>query len=99
MWTLLIISVGVSFFLRGAASLLAGESGRTYVREGYETQLYTFWNESITITDYQVVIIVTTVGVLLALALFLKFSKLGKAIRAVSDNAQLAAVVGIDVKK
>nr|MCU0262038.1 branched-chain amino acid ABC transporter permease [Ilumatobacteraceae bacterium] len=43
--------------------------------------------------------IVISAGVLVSVALALKYTKIGKAMRAVSDNPDLAASTGIDVNK
>ena len=51
------------------------------------------------ITPLQVVIIVSALVLLLALYLFMKKTKLGKAMRAVADNKDVAEIMGISSKK
>jgi branched-chain amino acid transport system permease protein len=51
------------------------------------------------ITPLQVVIIFSALILLLLLYLFMKHTKLGKAMRAVSDNKDVAEIVGISSKK
>lgn len=98
-WTLLITSIGVALMVRAVVLLVAGGRSRNYAREGYETTVYSFLDDRMLITDYQIVILLSTLAVLVALALFLKYSKTGKAIRAVSDNMQVASILGIPVKQ
>ncbi len=51
------------------------------------------------ITPLQLVIIGVSVTIFLLLGAFLKYSKLGKAMRAVSDNKEVAEIVGIAANK
>jgi branched-subunit amino acid ABC-type transport system permease component len=98
-WTLLITSIGVGLLLRSIVLMINGGFSRNYARGGYETEVYSLWDDAIRITDYQIVLLVCTLGVLIGMALFLKYSKTGKAIRAVSDNMQMASILGIPVKR
>lgn len=98
-WTLLITSIGVSLFIQSAMLMIATGRSRSYLREGYETQVYQWFDGRMVITNYQILIILSTIAILIGLSAFLKYSKTGKAIRAVSDNMHAAAILGIDVKK
>lgn len=98
-WTLLITSVGVSLLLRAVVLLIATGKSRNYAREGYETVSYNFFDGKILITDYQLFTVAATFTILIGLAIFLKHSRTGKAMRAVSDNMQVASILGIPVKK
>jgi branched-chain amino acid transport system permease protein len=96
-WTLLIISVGVGMTLKFSTQLVAGSQARNFVRGSYDPQVFHLLEDRIIITVNQIVILVATALILLGLIAFMKYSRLGKAIRAVSDNAELASVVGIRV--
>ncbi|MDP2624994.1 MAG: branched-chain amino acid ABC transporter permease [Candidatus Peregrinibacteria bacterium] len=98
-WTLLITSIGVSLFIKSTMLLVATGKSRSYLRDDYETDVYELWGGKMVITDYQLVILGTTIAVLIGMALFMKYTKTGKAIRAVSDNMQMASILGIDVKR
>ncbi len=98
-WTLLITSIGVAIFLKSLVLLIATGKSKNYAREGFETTSYHLLNDQIIITDYQIAILLSTIIILISLALFLKYSKTGKAIRAVSDSASVAAILGINVRK
>ena len=98
-WTLMVTSVGVAFFIKGLITLIGGTDGRNYNREGYESTVYKFLDGALIITDYQIIMVIVMLFALVGIWLFLKYSKLGKSIRAVSDNEQLAAILGINTKK
>lgn len=98
-WTLLITSIGVSLFMQAAMLMIATGRSRSYLRDGYETVVYRWLDGRLVITQTQIILILSTVAILIGLTLFLKHSRAGKAIRAVSDNMEAAAILGIDVKK
>jgi len=92
--TLLIAALGLSFLLRNGAQLLWGAEIRTY---GFEIKRgLRILGISITLT--QVAIILTSIFCIVFVYLLFHRSRLGKSMRAVSDNLELARVVGIDSK-
>jgi branched-chain amino acid transport system permease protein/neutral amino acid transport system permease protein len=93
--TLLIAALGLSFLLRNGAQFFWGAELRTY---GFEIRrgLSIF---GISITLNQIAIIITSMICIVLLYLLFHRSRLGKAMRAVSDNLDLARVVGIDSKR
>jgi branched-subunit amino acid ABC-type transport system permease component len=93
--TLLIAALGLSFFLRNGAQLFWGAEIRTYgfeVKRGLRLL-------GISLTINQVAIILTSLLCVLLVYLLFYRSRLGKSMRAVSDNLELARVVGIDSKR
>ena len=93
--TLLIAALGLSFLLRNGAQFFWGAEIRTY---GFEIQRgMRFFGMSITLN--QVAIILTSIICIILLYLLFHRSRLGKSMRAVSDNLELARVVGIDSKR
>ena len=92
--TLLIAALGLSFLLRNGAQLLWGAEIRTYgfeIKRGLRIL-------GISITLNQVAIILTSIFCIVFVYLLFHRSRLGKSMRAVSDNLELARVVGIDSK-
>lgn len=98
-WTLLITSIGVSIFLKSMVLLIATGKARNYAQGGYDPTVYKFFDGKMIITNYQILLLISTAIILIGLAFFLKYSKTGKAIRAVSDNMNIASILGINVKK
>lgn len=93
--TLLIAALGLSFLLRNGAQFFWGAEIRTY---GFEIKRgMRFFGMSITLN--QVAIILTSIICIILLYLLFHRSRLGKSMRAVSDNLELARVVGIDSKR
>ena len=93
--TLLIAALGLSFFLRNGAQLFWGAEIRTY---GFEIKRgLRFLGISLTIN--QVAIILTSLLCVLLVYLLFYRSRLGKSMRAVSDNLELARIMGIDSKR
>jgi branched-chain amino acid transport system permease protein len=93
---LLIASVGVALFLRNVILLFWGPDLTYYTRE---IHLGIQILPGIRLNIYEITIIIVT-GVLIVLVhLFLKKTRIGKAMRASSDNMDLAEVVGIDTQR
>lgn len=92
----LVVTVGLSIMLRNIYLFQFG--GRT-------KQLASFSKQTnleigpIGITPRDLTTAILGVIILISVALFLQRSRLGKAIRAVSDNVQLASATGIDTRK
>lgn len=89
--TLLITSLGLSFLLRNGAQLFWGAEIRTYGLEIKKGMRFL----GVSITSNQVAIIVVSVLCLFLLYLFFYKSRMGKSMRAISDDLELARVMGI----
>jgi branched-subunit amino acid ABC-type transport system permease component len=93
--TLLIAALGLSFFLRNGAQFFYGAEIRTY---GFEIKRGLRFL-GISITPSQIAIVLTSFVCILFLYFLFYRSRLGKSMRAISDNLELARVVGIDSKR
>lgn len=93
---LLVASIGLMILLENLMLLFFGADVKTLnylvVRKGIEFG-------GAVITPLQIVIIFTALVLLVALWVFVKFSKLGKTMRAVADNPELSGIVGINASK
>jgi branched-chain amino acid transport system permease protein len=90
--TLAIVSIGVSFILENIARFIWGNELKSYnlpVLRGMEVG-------GLRIGKEQLVILFVSLVFMVLVQFLLKFTRLGKAMRAVSDNAMLASVKGID---
>ena len=92
----LIASFGVFIFIQNLIQLLYGAQILT-LRTGPVKEGHQFLGA--VITDIQILILVVSLGVLGVLWLFVQKTKLGKAMRAVSDDPISASVVGINPEK
>jgi branched-chain amino acid transport system permease protein len=92
----LVVSIGLSLALRYLIQIIYG--GRSSPYADYQSQRavdYGIFN----LTNRALFSIIVSVVVLVLVALMLQRTKIGKAMRAVSDNRDLAASSGIDVNR
>lgn len=101
--TLLIASIGVTLMIQGLIRLFAGVQTRSFF-EFVPKKIFRIdvpfggATRPISITEPQVLMIIVTFAAVLALHFFLTRSRLGKAMRAMADNADLAQVSGINTQ-
>jgi branched-chain amino acid transport system permease protein len=93
---LLISSVGVALFLRNVILLFWGPDLTYYTTE---IQLSFPILPGIRLNIYEITIVIVTGLLIVLVHLFLKKTRIGKAMRASSDNMDLAEVVGIDTQR
>lgn len=93
--TILIVSVGVSLMLQGLMSAIWGSGFQTY-RLNAESPIHL---GPIELTSQQLVIIVVAIAALIGLHLLLRYTTMGKTMRAMSDNRDLAEVSGINTAR
>ena len=101
--TLLIASIGVTLMIQGLIRLFAGVQNRSFYadtsKQVFRIDVPIFGaTRPIVFTEPQVWMIGLTIVAVLALHMFLTRSRLGKAMRAMADNADLAQVSGINTK-
>ncbi len=92
--TLIIISIGLALFLRSGILLIWGSSNQSYDLPVVKALEF----GDLRIAYYRVVVIVLAIAAMIALHFLLQNSKIGKAMRAVADNIDLARVSGINVE-
>ena len=93
--TLLIASIGLSYFLRNALVFFFGADLETY-RIGLSRGLDF---GGLFITQVQLAMVATAVIFLAGLYLLLTRTLLGKSLRAVSDNLELSGIMGLPLKR
>lgn len=93
---MMIVTIGLSIFARFLYLYFIGAQPRSYAQ--YVTQAGIQFGP-ISLAPRDIWSMVIALVVLVAVALALIFTKLGKAMRAVSDNPSLAAASGIDVNR
>ena len=93
--TLLIASIGLSYLLRNALRLVWGSDLQTY---GFEAARgLSFGPFSITRT--QLAMVIAALVFLAFLYALLRFTVLGKSLRATADNMELAEIMGINMRR
>lgn len=91
-FTLLVVTIGVSFIVQNGTILIWGPEAYQYtVNVGNAMHIGPFL-----FTPGDLIIIAVAFALLLGLQLFLQFTKLGKALRATSNNVDLAMASGIN---
>ena len=91
-----IASFGVALILRSSMQILWGADNQVYVR-GVTMPVVLF--DTLRISALHAEAIVLTLIIAVALHLFLSRSRTGRAMRAVADDPELAAVAGLDTEK
>lgn len=92
----LITAIGVSYFLQNAALLIWGSAPKTY-RSLITFDSLKLFNGELVIKSEAIVTIVACIIIMTALTLFTTYSKMGKAMRAVSEDKGAALLMGINV--
>ncbi len=93
--TLIIISIGLALFVRNGILLLYGGSNQLYLLPVVPALEF----GDLRIAYYRVVVVIMAIAAIIALHLILQNTKIGKAMRAVADNIDLARVSGINVEQ
>lgn len=95
--TLLIASIGLALALRHSIILRWGSEIRTF--PGPVTQATSVLGTTIRLTDAEVAVVLISVAAILVVHVLLRYTRIGKAMRALSDNEELARITGIDVDR
>jgi len=92
----LITAIGVSYFLQNSALLIWGSATKIFpsVVEGEGVKLF---GGQVHVTSVALVTILTCVVIMVVLTLFIRKTKMGKAMRAVSEDKGAAQLMGINV--
>lgn len=93
---LLVASLGVLTLVQAIIAIIFSSQFQTLARSGSE-RVYTILGGAITQT--QVIIFAAALAIMLLLGLLLRYTLFGKAVRAVSDDEEVAKIVGINAEK
>ena len=94
-------SIGVMLMMQGLIRLIAGTGSRQLYAAGEAKQIYRLplGGRDIVVTEPQLLLMVFAIVAVAALHLLLTRSRMGKAMRAVSDNPDLARISGIGIEQ
>ena len=94
----LITAIGVSYFLQNAAQLIWGSNPKSFTSVVSTIKPFLLFG-SLTITCEVLVTVVVSVVIMLALTWFTSSTRIGKSMRAVSEDRDAAQLMGINVNK
>ncbi len=94
---LLVASLGAFTAIQAIIAILFTSQFQTLSSDIGGQKIYEIFGAVITQT--QVIILISGILIMLGLAVFLKFSLVGKAIKAVSDDEEVAKIIGINTNK
>ena len=94
----LITAIGVSYFLQNAAQLIFGSAPKNF-KSIVTMAPISLFDGQITITGEVIVTIAISVAIMIGLHLFTTKTKMGKAMRAVSEDRAAAQLMGINVNQ
>lgn len=92
-----IISIGLSMFMQYAILYQFGDRPAKYT--DYSVQLKSITFGPIALSPKEIIVMLLSAGLLVAVGLGLRYTRIGRAMRAVSDNPDLAASSGVDVNR
>ena len=95
----LITAIGVSYFLQNSALLIWGSAPKVFTSIVNGVPGLKLFNGQLTITAESILTLATTVVIMICLTLFISKSKMGKAMRAVSEDNDAARLMGINVNR
>ena len=94
----LITAIGVSYFLQNAAQLVWGSAPKNF-KSIVTMKPMVLFDGQLTITGEVIYTIAASVLIMVALTLFINKSRMGKAMRAVSEDRDAAQLMGINVNQ
>ena len=94
----LITAIGVSYFLQNAAQLIWGSNPKSFTSVVSTIKPFLLFG-SLTITGEVLVTVVVSVVIMLALTWFTSSTRIGKSMRAVSEDRDAAQLMGINVNR
>jgi branched-chain amino acid transport system permease protein len=94
---LLVASLGLFTAIQAVIAILFTSQFQTLSRNVGNTKVYEIFGGII--TEVQLVILISAILIMIGLGVVMKFSRFGKAIKAVSDNEDVAKIVGINTNK
>ena len=92
----LITAIGISFLLQNAVMLIFGPSDKSFPAL---VPIVKYSAGNVTVTNLQLIIAFVSVTLMLVLHLFIKYTRTGKAMRALADDAVAAKLSGVNVDR
>jgi branched-chain amino acid transport system permease protein len=96
-WNTKVATLGVAIFLENLVTRLTEGRPQPYPRP--VTPVYYKVVANLEVSNIQLLLIIGSLGLMVAIVLFLRHTSPGKAIRVVAQNPELAQCIGIDVQQ
>lgn len=96
--SILITAIGVSLFLENGGIILLSPNVRSFPAI-FKQHVYKFFNGYVTLSNRQILIFVISIIMMVGLQLIIYKTKIGKAMRAVSNDTDAAKLMGVNVDK
>lgn len=100
--SVLLTAIGVSMFLQNVGFKIFGADPKSFdskiVFPGGETS-FAFFDDELIVEYNQIIVVIVSVVLMIALTIIVKYTKLGKAMRAVAFDKDAAMLMGINVNK
>ena len=94
----LITAIGVSYFLQNAAQLIFGSAPKNF-KSIVAIKPLVLFNGGLTITGEVIVTVAACIVIMIGLTMFTNRTKMGKSMRAVSEDRDAAQLMGINVNR
>lgn len=94
---LLVASLGVFTFIQAILAIIFTGQFQTIFKDNHVEKIFQIATGIITQT--QIIIIAASLATMLGLGMLLKYTRFGQAIKAISDDEEVAKIVGIDTTK
>ena len=96
--SIFITAIGVSLLLQNMVQIIFSANGRSFPNLNFFPSVsFNFFNSNVSFVS--LITIIISVLLMIALDIIVKYSKLGKAMRAVSEDMQTSRLMGIDIDK
>jgi branched-chain amino acid transport system permease protein len=95
----LISAIGASFFLQYSALFIFGRSPVNYRKPSLIDGSWAIGDTDLVVTRTGALIIIISILLMIALVIIVRRSKMGRAMRAVAEDKETAALMGVDVDK
>ena len=92
----LITAIGMSYFLQNSAQLIWGSNPKSF-NSAVDFGSIRLFDGALLISDEAIVTVLCCIVIMIALTLFTNKTKMGKAMRAVSEDQGAARLMGVDV--
>lgn len=93
----LITAIGVSYFLQNAALIIWGSAPKTFTSVVKNIESIKLFDGQLIITSESIVTVLSCIVIMIGLTVFTSKTKIGKAMRAVSEDKGAAQLMGINV--